>query len=90
MSAKQHIGNILFLAEVFGQGRSLSRKTVSLYAAGRGGYFDDLKSGKLGSRFGISEERQVKIFQWFSDNWPPDLEWPDHIDRPDPMKEHAA
>ncbi len=29
------------------------------------------------------------FFQWFSDNWPVDLDWPSDIERPEPRKEAA-
>lgn len=90
MDAKLDIRNILFLAEAFGKHRGLSQKTVSLYAARRGGYFDDLQSGRLGGRFGISDERRKKIVEWFSENWPKDLEWPAGIPRPPRKKADAA
>ena len=34
--------------------------------------------------------RAAGFIQWFSDHWPPELEWPSDIARPLPTKEEAA
>ena len=32
----------------------------------------------------VTSRRAARIAQWHSDNWPPDLDWPDDIPRPEP------
>lgn len=85
MFAKSEIRNILFLAERYRAARNLSLKTVSVYAAGRGGFLTELAAGERG----ITLARRDRILQWFSDHWPDDLEWPAAIPRP-PKSTEAA
>jgi hypothetical protein len=72
------------LAEIYGQHRSLTLKTVSTYAMGGGRYFDALKKGA-----NITIRVADRLSIWFSDHWPSDLEWPTDIPRPEPKKEVA-
>jgi hypothetical protein len=74
---KNDVKNILDLAGALGAHLNHSRKTISLRAAKRGGFFDELAAGA-----NITIRRRDAILQWFSDHWPEDLEWPEGIPRP--------
>ena len=76
---------ILRLADVYGRYRNHSRKTVSLRAAKRGGFFDELENGG-----NITVNRAEAIISWFSCEWPSDLQWPGDVDRPAPERKDVA
>ncbi len=78
--------HILELARRYSAHFNHSLKTVSLRAARRGGFFDELAKGA-----NITVRRGDAIIAWFSDNWPDqELEWPRSIPRPKPSKKEAA
>ena len=52
--------------------------TLGTYAAGHGEFFKRFTQGRVTIR------RAEAILQWFSDNWPGDLEWPQGVPRPEP------
>lgn len=85
MKANPDIRNILFLARSLAAHRNWALSTVSLYSAKSGKlyreYEEKLRNGQPAQ---ILNTRRDRILQWFSDNWPCDLEWPDHVDRPTP------
>ncbi|WP_071971953.1 hypothetical protein [Sulfitobacter alexandrii] len=72
---------IIRLADAYVEQTKLKLSTVSSYAANDGKFFRNLK---LTSDVTIG--RANRIVQWFSDNWPADLEWPDDIPRPSPNR----
>jgi hypothetical protein len=74
------IENLVALADTFCAATGQSRAFVSKAIHGRGGQIDDLASGKRDITTRLAEGS----LQWFSDNWPADLPWPVHIDRPSP------
>jgi hypothetical protein len=86
MKANNDIFTITTLAETLAAHRNWTINTTSLRAAGKGTYIADLKRGLVGLTIG----RCDRIIQWFSDNWPADLEWPADIPRPKTSKEEAA
>lgn len=65
------------LARAFAAHKGLKLSTVSTYAAQDGKYFDRLEHGA-----GCTLRKAERLVQWFSDNWPADLEWPRDIQRP--------
>jgi hypothetical protein len=76
------IEKILRLARTYSEHVGLSIHTVSTYAA---------NDGKLFKNFAEKDaqctvRRAEMLVQWFSDNWPTDLGWPNGIDRPSPRK----
>lgn len=73
------------LAEAFAAHRGLTMSTVSTYAANDGKFFGSMKDGGASCTF----RRAAKVLQFFSDNWPSDLEWPKGIERPS-TKRRAA
>ena len=58
------------------RGQTLS--TISTYAANEGKFLVGLEAGKTG----CTVRRAASVLQWFSDNWPEDLEWAGRFDRP--------
>ena len=73
------------LAKAYADHRGLKLSTVSTYAAADGKYFKALQSGA-----GCTLRKAKVLVEWFSDNWPGDLEWPRHIPRPPKPKKEAA
>lgn len=65
------------LAEAYAGHSGLKLSTVSTYAAMDGKFFGRLKEGA-----GCTLRKAARLVQWFSDNWPADLEWPRDIARP--------
>lgn len=68
---------VVRLADVYAMHSPWSATTVSGKAFGSGDSVEKLRSGKR-----ITTERIDAGYQWFSDNWPPDLAWPSDIPRP--------
>lgn len=69
--------HLIVLARAYTQATGLKTTTLSYRV------FDDTK--KLGSILAgsdIQTGRYEKAMQWFSDNWPQDLTWPEEIARP--------
>jgi hypothetical protein len=80
--------NLTDLADRFAAHRGWKLSTVSTYAAGDGKFFDRLKNGA-----GCTLKTAARLYQWFSERWPTDLEWPRDIPRPSaskPAKGRAA
>ncbi|WP_406736817.1 hypothetical protein [Thioclava sp. GXIMD4215] len=69
--------DLLKIAGQYSNHRAVSLKTVGLYAADDGKFFDKLENGKT-----CTLKRANNLLLWFSDNWPEDLDWPDDIKRP--------
>ncbi|RDD65020.1 hypothetical protein DU478_17620 [Thalassococcus profundi] len=72
---------LLQLAREFGRHKGLKLSTVGAYTANDGKFFLRIAGGA-----GCTLNTAMRICQWFSDNWPPDLEWPSDIPRPAPVK----
>lgn len=70
----------LGLALAADRGRTLS--TISTYAAGDGKFLPKLQAGDVG----CTPRRADRVIQWFSDNWPEDLEWAGQMPRPKPTR----
>lgn len=73
------------LAEAYAAHRGLKLSTVATYAATDGKFFKGLEDGAS-----CTLRRAATVLQWFSDNWPADLEWPRQIPRPSKSKKEAA
>lgn len=84
MSSDTHT-HLIALAEALAAHRSLSIWRVSFLVRGDGMFFRRLGEGKS-----CTLRTAALVFQWFSDNWPADLEWPADIARPTPSKKEAA
>lgn len=79
-----HTNEIVTLAETYRLhcGRELS--TISTKIVNDGKRLDSFKTGS-----GCTLKTYARFVQWFSDNWPADLEWPRQIPRPSKSKEAA-
>ena len=74
------IPGLLVLARTYAAHQGLSLSTVSTYVTKDGKIFGRLERGEATCTL----RRADQILQWFSDNWPVDLEWPAGIERPAP------
>lgn len=77
--------SLLRLIERYAEGRGLTVSTVSTYAAGAG----DMH-GRLSRGHDITTRRAARIAQWLSNHWPPGVDWPADIPRPDPQQDREA
>lgn len=71
---------LIKLAEGLAAHQGVTHYAISMRALGKGDFFKKLI--ELGHD--CRTRTAVKLFQWFSDNWPADLEWPADIARPAP------
>lgn len=63
-----------------------SEATISDKIVGHARLFSRLKDGR-----GCNAHTYQNVMDWFSGNWPADLEWPADVPRPDvPSKERKA
>lgn len=82
MKAYSDIGNILFLADAYGSHVGVTLSTVSNRACGRGAFLPGLRDRMDDPELDVGVRRLRNTLQWFSVNWPEDLEWPADIPRP--------
>lgn len=76
--------HLITLAETLSGHIGRSEQTISNWAAGHALLFKRLRADK-----GCTWRVMKKTAQWFSDNWPEDLEWPRDIPRPSAKKRAA-
>lgn len=76
---------LVTIAQIYASHRGLALSTVSTYAAQDGKFFGSLRDGA-----GCTLRRAARVLDWFSANWPTDLEWPRDIPRPAKGKREAA
>ena len=77
-------GQLIRLGQAYAAHVRLELSTVSTYAANDGKWLARLQGGAS-----CTLRKAAAVFQWFSENWPVDLEWPADIPRPTPNKEAA-
>jgi hypothetical protein len=77
--------HLITLSAAYAKHMSLSLWRVSFLARGDGMFFKRLANGSS-----CTLKTATVVMQWFSDNWPADLEWPRHIPRPPKQKKEAA
>ena len=70
---------LVTLALHYSRWRGVSLWRVGHLAANRGSFFVDLRDG----RRHCQTNTYTRVLQWFSDNWPTDLEWPSQAPRPE-------
>ena len=71
------IDQLLVLARAYAAAEGLELSTVSWRVFG-----DTKKLGAIETGSDIQVRRYEKGVQWFSDNWPSGLGWPQDVDRP--------
>lgn len=69
--------DLVTLARAMERHGSLRMSTISTYAANDGKFLGSIERGAE-----CTIRRASRVLQWFSDNWPGDLEWPSDIPRP--------
>lgn len=85
MGVRMTIEQIRSLADAYSAHTGLKKTTLGVYAVNDGKFFGRLKDG-----YDCRTKTARKVSEWFSANWPEDLEWPRSIPRPTPSKENAA
>jgi hypothetical protein len=72
-----HIDALFSVSSRFGTAKGIGEARVSTLVFNDGKCLQRVRNGAdIGSR------RIDRALQWFSDNWPPDEDWPAGIDRP--------
>ena len=69
---------LILLAETLATHLGVTHFAISMRALGKGDFFKNMIEKKRDCRTRTAE----RLMQWFSDNWPCDLEWPEGIERP--------
>jgi hypothetical protein len=77
--------DLLCLAHLLATHTNRSEATLSNLAVGHARLFKRIASGA-----GCTVRTAERTLQWFSDNWPADLEWPRSIPRPPKSRKEAA
>ena len=77
--------HLLDLAAAYGAHLGVTHWRVSFLVRGNGQFFKGLQDGRS-----CTLKTAAAVMQWFSDNWPADLEWPRQIPRPPKSKKEAA
>ena len=70
---------LMTLADCYTGHVGLTLSTVGAYSANDGKFFVRLRDG-----YDCRTKTAQKVANWFSTNWPADLEWPRDIPRPTP------
>lgn len=76
--------DLIHLSDAYAAHHNISHWRVSFLARGDGCFFKRLREGG-----GCTLRTAAKVTQWFSDNWPADLQWPRDITRPPKTKDAA-
>lgn len=76
--------HLVSLATAYGAHLGLSHWRVSFLVRGNGQFFKGLSEGKS-----CTLKTAAVVMQWFSDNWPEDLAWPQAVVRPEPAQRAA-
>lgn len=72
------IEKLICLADIYCAATGQTRASLAKAIHGRGGQIDDLAAGLRDLTTRVAED----AFQWFSDHWPAETDWPDTIERP--------
>jgi hypothetical protein len=68
---------LILLVDRFAPHVNRAEVTIGFWAGSHGRLFANLRKGK-----GCNVRTERMVIQWFSDNWPLDLEWPGAVPRP--------
>ena len=80
------VDHLVLLIAPYREKKPLSLSTVSKELFGDGNRLRLMTEGKADT----SSRRLRAAFQWFSDHWPVDAEWPADIPRPMPSSQPAS
>lgn len=69
---------LLTIADLYAEASGIGRKRVSTVVLNGGGKLDAIAKGR-----DLTTGSFERAMTWFSRNWPADLDWPAHIDRPE-------
>jgi len=69
--------HLVRLAEKYAERKNVRLWRIGHLAAGRGGFFVDLRNGRQ-----CQTRTYLRTLQWLSDHWPDGLAWPSDIPRP--------
>lgn len=72
--------NLRRCAEGYAAARGLALPTIGRMAAGDWRFFDRLDNDAKS----FTARKYDQVMGWFSDNWPPDTDWPRGLPRPQP------
>lgn len=75
--------NLLTLARAYAKARGIKLSTLSRFAHGDPPFFDKLGKAKA---VGFTVRKYDQAMQWFRNNWPDDLPWPDIWNPPRPSR----
>ena len=74
------IVQLIAVADTYCAAREVSRSSVSKILLHRSSLLSDMEEGSRDLATGNFE----RCMQWFSENWPEEVAWPDGVDRPQP------
>ena len=77
--------HLISLAEAYAAERKLEMVTVARLATGDWRFFVRVTEGAS-----FTAKKYDAIVEWFSDNWPVTLAWPDGITRPEAASDRPA
>ena len=72
--------DLVRIGKLYADLRGIKLTTASKYAAKSSRLLPDLECGICS----VTTSRAGRVFQYFSDHWPADQDWPSDIPRPDP------
>jgi hypothetical protein len=76
------IQNILTLADTLGAHLGVTHWAISMRVSTKGDFIKKLRDG------GDARTKTVsRVFELFSQQWPADLDWPNHVPRPNPTQQ---
>jgi hypothetical protein len=79
------VAQFIALADRYAEAEGVGEVTVSSRVFNDGKKITSLKHGA-----DLTLRRAAAALQWFSDHWPPDVEWPEGVDRPPPSPPHIS
>lgn len=77
--------DLITIASTYSAHVGLKLSTIGAYSVNDGKFFD-----RLGAGGSCTLRTARRVFDYLSDNWPADLEWPRDIPRPKPSKNKEA
>lgn len=63
---------------------------ISVASIGKRSMNDNTLFARLAAGQGFTVKTYDRVIQWFSDNWPADLDWPSEVQRPAPSLAEAS